>query len=80
MYHHTSSKVDYASASKSTTKVATMLAHTNFGPNDTDKFEFELSIDETRDSLIKCAKETIAEIKDLENKIHAIKHAKKTHD
>ena len=42
-----------------------------------DNIEIELNKGETRESLIERANAKIAEIKALENQIHAIKHAKK---
>jgi hypothetical protein len=76
MYHLTSSRVDFASVGTS----KKLLTHIKFGPEDTDEFELELTEDETRESLVERANETIAKIKDLEDQIRALKCAKKNND
>jgi ubiquitin len=76
MYHRTSSRVDFASVGTS----KNLLAHIKYGPDDTDEFELELTEDETRESFVERANETIAKVRELEDQIRAIKRAKKNND
>jgi hypothetical protein len=76
MYHRTSGMVDYAELGIEEGESTTII-NIKYGPNAMDNIEIELNKGETRESLIERANAKIAEIKALENQIHAIKHAKK---